>query len=208
MPMTALASRPAPLAPGENDRQGVERLERARLAHIILARSFGRGRIRLASGRESDFYFDVKPAMLDPEGASLMARLLLAEIRKVGAEYVGGLEMGAVPITGAVCHLSFEQDYPVRGFFVRKEAKPHGAKKLVEGLTKDETLQGKRVVVVDDVTTTGESAMKAVDACKAAGATVLLVISIVDREEGAQECFKARDIPFKSLFRACEFLQA
>jgi len=190
----------------EGDVQSVDRSDQARLADIIFARSFGRGPIRLASGKESDFYFDMKPAMLHPEGASLMAQKILAEVRNVGAEYVGGLEMGAVPITGAVCHLSHEQNFPVHGFFVRKELKPHGTKKLVEGLASGEALAGKKVVVIDDVTTEGGSAMKAVDACQQAGATVLLVVSVVDREEGAQGLFKARGIPFKALFVASEFL--
>src|SRR5687768_12326242 len=99
--------------------------DRARLADIIFKRSFGRGRITLASGKESDFYFDLKPSMLHPEGASLMAKALLREIRQAGADYVGGLEMGAVPITGAVCQHSHDSGAPVSGFFVRKQAKGH-----------------------------------------------------------------------------------
>ena len=94
----------------------------------------------------------------------------------------------------------------MRGFFVRKEAKAHGTKKLVEGLDRGETLEGKAVAVIEDVTTEGGSAMKAVDACRAAGGTVLLVVSVVDREDGAQELFKTNGIPFKALFVASEFL--
>jgi orotate phosphoribosyltransferase len=180
--------------------------DRAALADIIFRRSFGRGKIRLASGRESDFYFDLKPSMLDPQGAALMARALLAEVLGATADYVGGLEMGAVPITGAVCQHSFEQNTPVRGFFVRKKAKDHGARKLVEGLRPDESLKGKRVVVVEDVTTSGDSALQAVDACREAGAEIVLAISIVDREEGAAEAFAAQGVAFKALFQASEFL--
>ena len=179
---------------------------RARLADIIYERSFGRGRITLASGRESDFYFDLKPSMLHPEGASLIAEQILAEIESARAEYVGGLEMGAVPITGAVCQHSHQQGSPVSGFFVRKQAKAHGARKAVEGLRPGETLAGKRVVVVEDVTTTGESAMKAVAACREAGAEVVLVVTIVDREEGAGGFFAENDLAFKALFSASEFL--
>jgi len=179
---------------------------RARLADIIFARSFGRGEITLASGKKSDFYFDMKPTMLDPEGASLIAHHLFAAIADSGADYVGGLEMGAVPITGGVCQLSFEEGKPIRGFFVRKQAKGHGARKLVEGLTKTESLAGKKIVIVEDVTTTGESAYKAIEACRETGAEVVLVISLVDREDGAKEFFSSKNVPFKSLYQASEFL--
>lgn len=179
---------------------------RARLADIIFARSFGRAKVLLASGRESDFYFDMKPTMLDPEGAGLIARLMFEALKGSGTEYVGGLEMGAVPITGGLCQISFELGHPFRGFFVRKQAKGHGAKKLVEGLTKTESLDGKRVVILEDVTTTGESAWKAIEAIRETGAQVLQVISIVDREEGAAEFFAGKGMKFDSLFKASEFL--
>jgi orotate phosphoribosyltransferase len=180
--------------------------DRARLADIIYERSFGRGRIMLASGKESDFYFDLKPSMLHPEGASLMAKALLREIAQAGADCVGGLEMGAVPITGAVCQHSHDSGAPILGFFVRKQAKGHGAKKLIEGLAKGETLAGKKAVVVEDVTTTGESAFRAVEACREAGAEVVLVVTVVDREEGAEAFYRGKGLPFRALFVASEFL--
>jgi orotate phosphoribosyltransferase len=179
---------------------------RARLADIIFARSFGYGKITLASGKESNFYFDMKPTMLDPEGASLIAHHLFDAIADAGADYVGGLEMGAVPITGGVCQLSFEMGKPIRGFFVRKQAKGHGAKKLVEGLTKTESLSGKKIIIVEDVTTSGESAYKAIESCREAGADVILVVSLVDRQDGAEEFFLSKNVPFKSLYQASEFL--
>jgi orotate phosphoribosyltransferase len=182
------------------------RSDREKLADIIYENSFGRGQITLASGRESNFYFDMKPSMLHPEGAYLMAREILEEASKVKAEYIGGLEMGAVPITGAVCLLSRECGQPMRGFFVRKAVKSHGAKRLVEGISPSDSLSGKRVVVVEDVTTTGVSASRAVAALKEAGANIILVITVVDRQEGAAEKFKVQNIPFKFLFRADEFL--
>lgn len=180
--------------------------DRARLADIIFARSFGRAKVLLASGRESDFYFDMKPSMLDPEGACLIARLLLDAITPSRPDYVGGLEMGAVPITGGVCQLSFERGAPVRGFFVRKQPKGHGARKLVEGLTPAESLAGQRVVIVEDVTTTGESAWKAIEAVRETGAEVVLAVSIVDREEGAAAFFASKGMAFQALFKASEFL--
>ena len=204
--MTAVAGRPASLPPAPGAQSRAEGSERARLADIIYERSFGTGRITLSSGQESHFYFDMKPSMFHPEGASLIAKGLLAEIKNVNGEYVGGLEIGAVPITGAIAQLSEESGFPVHGFFVRKEQKQHGARKLVEGLPPGSTLSGKRVVVVDDVTTSGASALTAVRACRADGANVVLVISIVDREEGASGAFAAEGIPFKALFSASEFL--
>jgi orotate phosphoribosyltransferase len=176
------------------------------LFEIILKRSFGRGEITLSSGKKSDFYFDMKPSMLDPAGAFLMAKLLLGSVSAAGGEYVGGLEMGAVPITGAICAYSHSVERPVSGFFVRKAVKEHGAKKQVEGFMKDEKLTGKKLVIIEDVTTSGASALKAVEACRAAGADVRLVISIVDRSEGAAEAFAQAGVPFKSLFRAQQFL--
>ncbi len=176
------------------------------LEEIIFRKSFGRAAVTLSSGKTSTFYFDMKPSMLDPEGAHFIAERILREATAVGAEFIGGLEMGAVPITGAVCQLSYKSGHPVHGFFVRKRAKEHGAKKLIEGLPKGETLSGKRVVIVDDVTTSGGSALVAVQASKAEGAKVVMVVSIVDREEGAVEAFAKEQIPFKSLFTASTFL--
>lgn len=179
---------------------------RARLARIITSRSFGRGEVTLASGRKSDFYFNLKPTMLDPEGAALLAELTLDALKDDGIDYVGGLEMGAVPIAGAIAQLSWIKGRPIAAFFVRKKPKEHGARLAIEGLAKGESLQGKRVVVVEDVTTTGGSAIKAVEAVREAGAEVALVFTMVDREEGATEAFRAAGLPFRALFKASEFL--
>ena len=180
---------------------------RARLAEIIRTRSFGRGKITLASGRESDFYFNLKPTMLDAEGAALLAELTLEALSGERIDYVGGLEMGAVPIAGAIAQLSFMQGKPIQAFFVRKKPKEHGAKLSVEGLAPGESLKGKRIVVVEDVTTTGGSAVKAVEAVKEAGGEVVFVFTMVDREEGAAETFQQAGLAFRSLFRAAEFLK-
>lgn len=179
---------------------------RSRLAEIIRTRSFGRGEITLASGRKSDFYFNLKPTMLDPEGAALLAELTLEALAADNIDYVGGLEMGAVPIAGAIAQLSWLKGKPIAAVFVRKKPKEHGARLSVEGLAKGETLAGKRVVVVEDVTTTGGSALKAVEAVREAGGEVVLVFTMVDREEGASETFREAGLPFRALFRASEFL--
>jgi orotate phosphoribosyltransferase len=179
---------------------------RARLKDIIRARSFGRGEIKLASGRTSNFYFNLKPTMLDAEGAALLAELTVEALANERIDYVGGLEMGAVPIAGAIAQLSFLKGNPIQAFFVRKKPKEHGAKLSIEGLAPGESLKGKRVVVVEDVTTTGGSAIKAAEAVKDAGGEIAFVLTIVDREEGAAETFKDAGIAFRSLYRAAEFL--
>lgn len=181
---------------------------RARLADIIRKRSFGRGEITLASGRKSDFYFNLKPTMLDPEGAALLAELSLDALKDDQVDFIGGLEMGAVPIAGAIAQLSWLKGHPIAAFFVRKKPKEHGARLAVEGLAKGETLQGKRIVIVEDVTTTGGSAIKAVDAVKDAGGNVVMVFTMVDRDEGAAETFKEAGIAFRSLYKAGEFLKS
>ena len=180
---------------------------RARLRDIIHVRSFGYGEVKLASGRVSNFYFNLKPTMLDAEGAALLAQLTLEALAGERIDYVGGLEMGAVPIAGAVAQLSFMTGAPVQAFFVRKKPKEHGAKLSIEGLMPGESLRGKRVVIVEDVTTTGGSAMKAVEAARDAGAEIAFVLTIVDREEGATEAFAGHGLDFRAIYRASEFLK-
>ncbi len=182
-----------------------ERFELRNSAHQLLkAKAFRRGKITLASGRESDFYFDLKPAMLDPDGAKLLAELVLHELQGVKADRIGGLEMGAVPLISPIALKSQKFGRYLSGFFVRKERKDHGTQKRVEG----EDIAGKDVVVLDDVTTSGASAMEAVRVARQAGANVTLVLSIVDRGEGAAELYEKEGIPFRCLFRADEFLSA
>jgi orotate phosphoribosyltransferase len=180
---------------------------RARLAEIIRKRSFGRGEITLASGRKSDFYFNLKPTMLDPEGATLLADLTYEALKDDNLDFCGGLEMGAVPLAGAIAQLSWIKGHPIAAFFVRKKPKEHGARLAVEGLAKGESLQGKRIVIVEDVTTTGGSAMKAVEAVRDAGGVVALVFTMVDREEGATEAFAEAGVEFRALYKAGEFLR-
>ena len=177
----------------------------ARLYDIIKTKSFVRGHVVLASGKESDHYFDMKPSMFDPEGAELLAELIYARLAGSAADIVGGLEMGAVPLITPISIVSRRAGKPLPGFFVRKTVKDHGTKKLIDGLS---DVKGKRVVIVEDVTTTGGSAMKAVEALTAAGATIVLVISILDREEGAAALYANAGIPFQSLFKASDFLNA
>ena len=114
--------------------------------------------------------------MLDPEGATLLAELTYEALKDDQLDFIGGLEMGAVPLAGAIAQLSWIKGHPIAAFFVRKKPKEHGAKLAIEGLAKGESLKGKRVVIVEDVTTTGGSAMKAVEAVRETGAEVALVL--------------------------------
>lgn len=179
---------------------------RAKAFKIIKERSFEFGNFTLSSGEKSKYYLDMKPTMFDPEGAALLAQLIFLRIAKLKPDYIGGLEMGAVPLIAPINMLSYEARRPIPGFFVRKGIKDHGTKKLVEVIDGD--LNGKNVVILDDVTTKGESAMTAVKAAQGVGANVILVLSIVDREEGAAELFKKAGVQFDWLFRASEFMPA
>ena len=176
---------------------------RRRLFDLIKERSFRRGRFTLASGKESTYYFDSKPTMLHPEGASLLAELIVRELDGIEADCVGGLEMGAVPLIAPVAMKSLEAGRPLLGFFVRKAPKEHGTRQCVEGLD----VAGRTAVIVEDVTTTGASALQAVEVVRQSGGRVALVLSILDRGEGAAELYASADVPFKSLFTAEEFLR-
>ena len=145
--------------------------------------------------------------MLDPEGAALLAELAYEALKDDGLDYVGGLEMGAVPLAGSIAQLSWIKGHPIAAFFVRKKPKEHGARLSVEGLASGESLQGKRVVIIEDVTTTGGSALKVVEAVREAGGEIALVFTMVDRDEGASETFAEAGIPFRSLYKAGEFLK-
>ena len=155
----------------------------------------------LASGRNSRWFFDTKPVMMNPEASHLLGELFNLRMDEMNADYVGGLELGAVPLT-AIAIATSHKDSPRRGFMVRKEPKGRGGRKTnnppgIEGTALGD---GGTIVIVEDVTTTGGSAIKAVErihndtTCK-----VIAVISIVDREEGAIEAFEAAGIHFESI---------
>jgi orotate phosphoribosyltransferase len=180
--------------------------EREELRDIIRRRSFReKGAFKLASGRMSTIYFNLKPTMLDPEGARLIGAALAARVAELGGDTVGGLEMGAVPLVSVTAAMSAVASKPVRAIFVRKAAKDHGTQSLIEGLAEGEGLDGRSVVVVEDVTTTGGSALKSVAILREAGAKVTDVVTVLDREEGADEAFAAAGIRLHALFRKSEF---
>ncbi len=150
----------------------------------------------LASGIKSNLYIDLRKVSLDPEGISLVGSLILAKIRELAPEasHVGGLETGSIPIATAVALLSEKDTKPLSGFWVRKKLKDHGMQNLIEG----NLVKGSKVVIVDDVITTGGSSFQAVDAVMEHGAHVVQVITIVDR--GARENFHNAGIPYFAFF--------
>ena len=152
----------------------------------------------LASGRTSRHFFDTKPVMCDPESAHLLGVLIHHTIAEIagGVDVVGGLELGAVPLTG-IAIAKAGVGSPLRGFIMRKEPKGRGGRKTgnppgIEGST---IQSGDRVVILEDVTTTGGSALKAADRLREIGCEVVACISIVDREEGGKEAFEGAGIP-------------
>jgi len=178
---------------------------RDRLIAIIRALSVETGRtFTLASGRTSDFYCNLKPTMLDPEGAYLLGALIAKELREDKPDLVGGLELGAVPLATAAAAMSHAAGSPMSAFVVRKQTKEHGTQSLVEGLPRGDSLKGKRVVILEDVTTTGGSSLKAIEAVRSEGAEVIRVLTMVDRQEGAAEAFADAGIPFAALITAAE----
>ena len=175
--------------------------KREKLLTIIRRQSLLQNRdFRLASGGSSNFFFDMKRTMFHPEGASLVTDLLFDVIREEDFDYIGGLETGAIPIVAALCVRSWPEK-PIRGFFVRKEVKGHGTDQRVDGLLE----RGSKVILVEDVTTTGGSAMQAVNQALQYECTILKVISVVDRLEGAEENFRAAGIKFEALFTWRDF---
>ena len=155
----------------------------------------------LASGRNSRWFFDTKPVMMHPEASHIIGELLNLRMDEMGADFVGGLELGAVPLT-AIAVSTSPKDSPRRGFMVRKEPKGRGGRKTNNppGIEGTSLSQGGKIVIVEDVTTTGGSAIKAVERIhQDTNCEVIAVISIVDRQEGAGAAFSAAGIKFESL---------
>ena len=181
--------------------------EHARLIQLLATRSARRGQFTLASGRQSTLYIDARLTTMSPEGLVVIGALGLRAIRdtwmgKSVVDSVGGLTLGADPISYAISYASALTDRPLRSFTVRKEAKMHGTGKLIEG----PFLTGDRVIVIEDVITTGGSALKAVAAVQSAGGVVVGVLALVDREEGGREAIEALGIGVVSLATAEELL--
>ncbi len=174
------------------------------LIAIVARRSFRRGRFTLASGRESDIYVNLKPTMMDPQGAALIAAGVLEAIASEPPDYLGGVAVGAIPVLGAVAALSWLRGRPVRAVFVRLTVKDHGTREAVEGLAPGESLDGQTLTILEDTTTTGSSILKAVEAVRALGGVVERALVIVDRQEGAAEALALAGVRLKGLLTAAD----
>ena len=170
---------------------------RARLAELVNELAVVRGKVTLASGLESNFYVDMRRATLHHEAAPLIGHVMLDLLEENGfsvdeVDAVGGLTMGADPVATAMLHAAAARGLDLDAFVVRKAAKDHGMKRQIEG----PSVEGKRVVVLEDTSTTGGSPLEAVEALREAGADVRAVAVIVDRATGARERIEVAGLPY------------
>lgn len=174
---------------------------REQLRDLIVSLAVVRGKVTLASGTEADYYVDLRRATLHHAAAPLIGHLLLDAMEEAGwgpadVDAVGGLTLGADPVAGAVLHAAASRGLELDAFVVRKESKAHGMQRRVEG----PDVAGRRVVAVEDTSTTGGSVLTAVEALREAGAIVVAVAVIVDRDTGARERIEAAGLPYLALF--------
>ena len=177
---------------------------RSELLDLLLKKSFKRGEFILASGKKSDYYVDARLTTLDARGGYLIARIFLAMLTDDVPDAVGGLTLGADPVIGSMLALAGLEDLDLKGCIVRKQAKEHGTQSLVEGPLSE----GDRVVIIEDVLTTGGSSLKAVKAVRDLGCEVQRVLGVVDREQGARENLKEAGCRMESIFTVGELLRA
>jgi orotate phosphoribosyltransferase len=166
----------------------MENNARSRLLALFRERAVSFGRFTLASGKESTFYINSKKAIFNSEAAWLLGEVLWQLTKDLDVQAIGGLEIGAIPMATAVALRYHEHGRPLEAFFVRKQAKGHGSQERVEGVVKP----GFRVVVIDDVFTSGSSVAQAIEEVEKVGAQVVAVSCIVDRLEGARERLAAK----------------
>ena len=178
--------------------------DRERLLQLLARESAKRGDFVLASGRRSTLYIDARLTTMSPIGLSVIGPLALTTLQQSGwkVDAVGGLTLGADPISYAISYASAQLPTPIRAFTVRKEAKTHGTGRLIEG----PFCRGDAVAVIEDVITTGGSALRAVDAVRRAGGVVSGVLALVDREEGGRETLVETGLEVLSLATASEII--
>ena len=169
--------------------------EKSELAQLVREKALQFGEFTLASGKKATFYLDCRKVTLDARGANLIAEGILDLLHDGMPDAVGGMAIGADPITGAVITLAGQRGLPLKGFIVRKEAKTHGTGREVEGPIQP----GDTAVILEDTVTTGGSSLKAIERAKAAGLSVRRVVAVVDRLEGAAETFAQHGYEFQSL---------
>lgn len=179
--------------------------DRDRLKQIILELSYEKRKVILASGRESDFYFDGKQTTLHAEGGYLTGRLFYEKVKLFdGVQAVGGITLGADPIATATSIAAWLDGNPLHAFIIRKEPKGHGTGQWLEG--RKNLPPGTKVVIVEDVVTTGGSSMKAVRRAEEEGLVVLGIVALVDREEGGRENIEREGYRLESIFVRSELV--
>ena len=169
--------------------------ERSKLVELIRDRALKFGNFTLASGKKSSWYLDGKQITLSSNGLQLVSEGLLELLRNVDFHAIGGMSIGADPIVGGVLTAAAAQGRKMEGFLVRKQAKDHGTSRAIEGPVEP----GDKVVIVEDVVTTGGSALAAVDRVQEFGCEVVQVAGIIDRLQGGRQNFEARELPFATL---------
>lgn len=174
-------------------------IHKQNLRTILKQRAISFGNFTLASGQKSNYYINSKKAILNSEALWLTTEILYEMTKYLNIDAVGGLEVGAIPLVASLSQ-RFYKHKPVEGFFIRKQSKNHGSQDLIEGLLQPNM----RVAVLDDVLTTGQSALQAINQIKKAGAEPVITISIVDRNQGAKELLK--DYNYQSIFHIKELL--
>ncbi|HEX4448512.1 MAG TPA: orotate phosphoribosyltransferase [Polyangiaceae bacterium] len=180
---------------------------RERLFELLRTRAFERRRVTLASGRESDFFIDCKQAVLSAEGHALVGEVMLAALAGLpGCDAVAGVELGGCPLASAVALTSYQRGAPLDAVYVRKDAKDHGSKRLLEG--NGRLAAGAKVVLLEDVVTTGGSTLKAAAKLRDAGYAVIGVVALVDRLEGGREAIEASGVPLVALYTRADFIPA
>jgi orotate phosphoribosyltransferase len=171
---------------------------KTKLAALLKKEALKKGRFVLSSGKTSNYYLDGRIITLSPEGAYLVASIILEMIKGHDIDAAGGPTLGADPIVGAIAALSHINKVPINTFIVRKAAKEHGTQRQIEGPALKE---GSRVILVDDVATTGKALVEAKDALNKIGVQVEKAIVIVDRQEGAKENLAAAGLELESIFK-------
>jgi orotate phosphoribosyltransferase len=177
-----------------------------RLGEIILDRSFKYSEdppFTLASGKKSNFYFNCKPTTLDPEGMNLIGAIIFDIIKDTDISAAGGLTLGADPIANALAVISYQKGKPIKSFIVRKDVKDHGTKSAIEG----NVSAGEKIVIIDDVITTGGSTITAIEQARKAGLSVEMVITLIDREEGGRENILQHVDNIKSILTRTEIMK-
>jgi len=188
-----------------------------KLIKLILERSFKftkKPTFKLASGKMSNFYFNCKPTTLSPEGMLLIGKLMYELIKDERINAIGGLTLGADPVANAIAYTSYIESQkskakgqkvtPLEAFVVRKEPKKHGTMQWIEGYVK----KGDKVLIIEDVITTGNSTKTAIARAKKCGLKVMGVVVLIDRQEGAREAIESMGLPFKALLTKEEIFKS